>query len=181
MKHLFQKLGHLIGGSYVRGQMGSRINLVSLTPEGNVRKQAGSVFMRGKHRYDPRLLLRREVEFLKCLGGRRAPRLLAEGEDWFEMENCGAELSTDNVPADWRKQIADIATALDAAGIVHRDIKPGNVLVMNSHIYLIDFGWAIWVDETPYLSPRELCMNVPREHIYDNRAALEWVVSLYAK
>lgn len=181
MKRLLRWLAGLFGTTPVRGQMESRINALSLTLDGHVRKQAGPVFKRGEYRYEPRLLLRREMAFLKRLAGRHVPCVLAEGEDWFEMERCGVELAQDNVPPDWRKQIADIAASLDAAGIVHRDIKPGNVLVKEGRLYLIDFGWAIWADEAPYFSPRELCADVPREHIYDNRAALEWVVSLYAK
>lgn len=179
MKGLFDRLGLLFNRKTVRGQMASRINRVSILPDGRVRKQAGPAFRRGDHAYDPRLLLRREADFLKSLAGRRAPRILAEGEDWFDMENCGAELSKDNLPEGWQAQIEDIAAALDASGIVHRDIKPGNLLVRSGQLFLIDFGWAIKVGETPYVSPRELSKDVPRDHIYDNRKALRWLVSLY--
>lgn len=97
------------------------------------------------------------------------------------MEHCGAELSADNLPADWREQLTEIAAVLAETGIVHRDIKPGNLLVKDDRLYLIDFGWAIWADEAPYPNPRELCEDVPREHIYDNRAALDWLLSTYIK
>jgi serine/threonine protein kinase len=97
------------------------------------------------------------------------------------MEHCGSELSADNLPAEWREQLAEITAVLAETGIVHRDIKPGNLLVKDDRLYLIDFGWAIWADEAPYPNPRELCEDVPRELIYDNQVALDWLLSSYFK
>lgn len=181
MKPLWWKLWRLVCSERQKRQFKSRINHVSLTPQGEVHKQAGPTFSRGGHRYDPRQLLQREAAFLKRLDGRHAPRLLVSGENWIEMEHCGEELSVENLPNDWHSQVAEIVAVLDQAGIVHRDIKHGNLLVKNGHLYLIDFGWAIWTNETPYMSPRELCEDVPPEYIYDNRAALEWLLSSYIK
>lgn len=179
MKRLLHMLRRLVDVGRRRDLLESRINYLSLTSQGAVRKQAGPVFTRGGRRYDPRLLIQREAVFLARLDGHHAPRLVAFGDDWIEMEHCGAELSAQNLPADWREQVASISDVLAAVGIVHRDIKPGNVLVKDGQLYLVDFGWAIWADESRYLSPRELCAEVPREHIYDNRIALEWLLSSF--
>lgn len=172
---LRKRLGRILG----RKEMSSRINVVYQTPDGNVCKQAGGKFSRGQHHYDPVFLLHREASFLRRLDGGHFPRLLDEGDDWFTMTHCGSDLSKNNIPNGWRNQIEEIVAALDEARIIHRDIKPGNVMVLDGRLQLIDFGWAIGAAEKPYVCPRELCTDVPREHIYNNRAALEWVVSSY--
>lgn len=167
------------GRNAKRTVFSSRINQVSLTPNGTVRKQAGPVFARGQYYYDPSHLLLREAAFLRELDGRYAPRLIAMEGTWLEMEYGGDELSSNNLPVDWQRQVSEIEVVLADTGIVHRDIKPGNLLVKDGRFNLIDFGWAIKVDENPYVSPRELSSDVPREHIYDNGSALNWLISLY--
>ena len=79
-------------------------------------------------------------------------------------------------PARATRLVAQVASALDAAhahGLVHRDIKPGNVLIAaeggQDHAYLTDFGLSkqlssesgvtatgMWVGTLDYISPEQV-------------------------
>lgn len=75
-----------------------------------------------------------------------AMRLVAGGDLRRKIDRDGP-LPPDRA-LDLLAQIADALDAAHAAGIVHRDVKPHNILVEGDRAYLSDFGLAKAVDES---------------------------------
>lgn len=86
-------------------------------------------------------LIDNEKRILKELNNIHFPKVFdIEGE--FAIEDCGELLTIENLPSDWKSQLAQIVFELKNSKIQHRDIKPDNLCVKNNVIMLIDFGWA---------------------------------------
>lgn len=72
---------------------------------------------------------------------------------WMEGETLRERLRRGRPPlAEAMGILRDVAGALafaHGAGVVHRDLKPENVLLTAGHAYLLDFGIAKLLDESP--------------------------------
>ncbi|MFD0374451.1 serine/threonine-protein kinase [Streptomyces sp. NPDC127112] len=69
--------------------------------------------------------------------------------EYIEGESLAARLRAGRQPSleqtvRWTKQICSALAHVHAAGVVHRDVKPGNVVVDSAegHAHLVDFGLA---------------------------------------
>ena len=113
------------------------------------------------HDPDARARLQREVETLRRIRSPRVAPILDADVDGVTpyivtryvpgpaLDDLVAERGP-LAPADLHRVASGVAEALDtihSAGIVHRDVKPGNVLLVDGDPVLIDFGIAHVADD----------------------------------
>lgn len=104
-------------------------------------------------------LIGNEQRILKDATSIHFPKLFESAVDEVRMEDCGVQLTGDNLPENWKEQLVTIIMELRAHGIEHRDIKPENLMVKDGVIKLIDFGWARLADDEPDEPPS--CLGYP--------------------
>ena len=108
-------------------------------------------------------LFEREVNTLKLLFGYiRFPQLLcvdAEKKHIY-MTYSGNELTIENIPKDWKKQLRECIEILKSKMIFHNDMIITNLLVYNNVLNVIDFGFSTYNnDEFPFVNIIEEQLN----------------------
>ncbi|MGN9811412.1 serine/threonine protein kinase [Micromonospora sp. BQ11] len=133
---------------------------------------------------------RREIKLIEKMAGVHTADLLAAGGSdnppWLAMRYVHAPPlhrlvhqygAFDVLPAWWLATgLAEALAEIHAKGILHRDLKPQNILVEQTGLKIIDFGISRSVNEDGItVEPRffgsdQYCAN---EHLLDPRAATE--------
>ncbi|OHV60830.1 protein kinase [Pseudofrankia sp. BMG5.36] len=129
-----------------------------------------------------RARFRREIELMRRVGGVCTARVHAADPDWYPPY-LATEFLAGPTLADWILRngpvtgpslrtlavgLAEALLAVHRAGVVHRDLKPGNVLLTQAGPKVVDFGIALATDVTVltrvgtpvgtpgYMSPEQL-------------------------
>ena len=79
--------------------------------------------------------------------------------EYLEGETLEAKLRKGAIPYEqallWAIQIAEAVDQAHRAGVLHRDLKPGNIMITKSGVKLLDFGLARRVFSSGALSLTE--------------------------
>lgn len=93
-------------------------------------------------------LVERELYWLNVLKNTNfAPKILDVAGNKIKMSYCGDILSNNNKPKDLMEQLFNINIELLKHHCYYNDWKKGNVLVLNTTVYLIDYGWCPLIKE----------------------------------
>lgn len=105
-------------------------------------------------------LIDNEERILSHISSIHFPKVISKNDGELSIEDCGDILDENNAPKDWKEQLIKILIELKVNKVQHRDIKPDNLMVKDNVVKLIDFGWAIFIDEPEAISP-PACLGYP--------------------
>lgn len=80
----------------------------------------------------------------------QTPKMIDYSPDTLVLEYVGIPITKDKIPVNFKNQLRQIASFLESHNCYHCDITPDNLLIFETNIFIIDFGWAVEINENPY-------------------------------
>ena len=110
---------------------------------------------------DLRPCLQMEVDALQRIQAvdpicKHFPTLIDVLHDRIKITYCGEPPTKATIPVNFEEQIVEILRVLKAANVLHRDMRPGNILIHGNLIKVIDFSLA-----TTFIKPKPKPSNAP--------------------
>ena len=81
---------------------------------------------------------------------RRAPKLLDHSKDTLVLKYVGKSIKKEKIPVNFKNQLREIASFLKSHQCRHCDITPSNLLIKKDKIYIIDFAFAVGLNQDPF-------------------------------
>ena len=79
------------------------------------------------------------------------------------MTYCGNTITYQNIPKSWKSQVCKIIQYIELTDIVHGDINPGNICIIDDTIFLIDFG-NIRIKGEPFFQTNNFITYRTKQH-----------------
>lgn len=136
----------------------------------------GGVVIKKQNNWGGYDLEENEYRILKNISSPYFPKLLKRTKEGLTLEDCGKQLTNENLPKYWESQMVNVLKELKRCNVQHRDIKPDNFMVKDGVIKLIDFGWARFYDDPEDNPPS--CLGFPYKPSwgYDDNFSMNKVI-----
>lgn len=110
---------------------------------------------------------------------RHTPKMFDYSRDTLVLEYVGNPISKGTILVNFKNQLRQIASLLKYHHCKHCDITPGNLLVLNTNTFIIDFEWAVEMDRDTYWKWKHVDKSV-LDNIGEDYRARNWPDDKYS-
>jgi len=134
----------------------------------------GDGYVTKKYRASCDKCVARETKALVLLGSSaHSPDLIRVDGNSLDITYAGERATAANIPKDVEEQCQGFLDDMAKAGLVHRDIMPGNLLVLDGVLMVIDYGWCVPVEDVNQKAPGGLGDRFRSKDGFDDKYSLD--------